>query len=509
MITRLSVFVFFLVIASDLLVGIVGSINGIKNEGVTPILLPSHAEETLNVEARVSSSGISQKYVAIDNTHEFSFVKLLADAELVHNKLEPIMRSLYFRIFRINLDSPCRLRERIDFCANGVEDGSDNSFETPSGVTLDAPECVPKCYVGRCQPYEITGSAFLNGLEHFVVRYPNEPDAADWDPKDLYSNSMWYKDILGFYPSREEKPVYVDLMHNPPSHTGYKGGDDWKEIYDLQCSSEDDVPCDQTEHLYRLISGMQSSVAAWSAWNYKCVNPIAAYQLKSELPRYLSNPKFYSKMLGDHPDRLENLYYTFQALLKTVCRLTPFLTGFTNSLGKQKEHEQLQHSLFDFLSAEYELCRDVDPVYDHRTCEGCQPRYTSNVAAQLKHPRLIEKFNNISDVIDCLGCEKCRLHGKLKLTALQIVVRSVGWTEHMMLERNEIVALLHALDYFAQSIIFVHKFNEQHKRHMVLYPLRLMLAVLLVITVVYRQELLQALCHCTIVEEEHEDAVAE
>ncbi|GIX65062.1 endoplasmic reticulum oxidoreductin, putative [Babesia caballi] len=475
----------------------VGALNGVKTDAITSIVVPAHAERVLSgVNDNFSPLKDSRGFVALEGDNSFSFEHLLSDAELVHSKLVPIMRSLYFRIFRVNLDSPCPLRARNDFCANSA-DGDDYSFEKDTGVALDTAECIPKCYVGRCQPHEMTSEATFDGLEHFVMRYADDEKSAQLDPKDVYTNNMWYNDFLGVYSKREDEPVYVDLLHNPPSHTGYRGADDWKNIYEIKSDCGDEVPCDQTEHLFRLISGMQSSVAVWAAWNYKCVNPVAAFQLKTELPVYLSNPEFYAKQLGNHPDRLENLYYTFQVMLKTLCRLAPFLTGFADNLGEQG-HEPLKHQLLELLGTEYELCRDVEPAYQVRPQEVCEPAHSCAATPRLRHPALIQKFAEISDIINCIGCEKCRLHGKIKLAALQIAVRAFGQAEQLMLERNEIVALLHALDYFAESIIFVHRFDEQHKKQLVLYSLRVMLGLLIVLVVSYRQELLQALCHCTV-----------
>ncbi|GFE55519.1 hypothetical protein BaOVIS_029230 [Babesia ovis] len=477
--------------------GSIGPMDGVKTDAITRIVVPAHAEGMMGVN--VSPLKNSSTFVSIRDNEKFSFEQLLSDADLVHNKLVPIMRSLYFRILKVNLDAPCPLRERNDVCSN-VNEG-EQFFEVGKNGNM---ECIPKCYVGRCQPQDVIPEPTLNGLEHFVLRYADDDKFVDLDPNDLYSNSPWYKDFLGIYSRNRDGVVHVDLMHNPPSHTGYRGGEDWNSIYDLHCDCTDEVPCEQTEHLFRLISGMQSSVAAWAAWNYKCTNPVAAYQLKSELPSYQTNPEFYYKMLGNYPERLENMYYTFQAMLKTVCRLSPFLKGFAKNLGQNPEWAHLQRSLFDLLGVDYELCRDVEPVYEPRADELCEGTSGCKAPPQLRHPALLEKFNSIADIVDCVGCEKCRLHGKLKLTALQIAVRAFSESERMVLERNEIVALLHALDYFAESIIFVHKFEELRKRQLVLYPLRVMVALLLVLLVAYRHELRQAMCPRSVDEDENE-----
>eukprot|EP00371_Babesia_bovis_P000760 XP_001609407.1 endoplasmic reticulum oxidoreductin [Babesia bovis T2Bo] len=461
--------------------------DGVKTDAITRIVVPAHAEGIMGVN--VSPLKHTARFVGIHDDDKFSIEHLLSDAELVHSKLAPLMRSLYFRILKVNLDTPCPLRERNDICSNGMDD--DGLLDNAKNGDF---ECIPKCYVGRCQPQEVSPEPTLDGLEHFVLRYVDDDKLAEMDPKDLYVDNPWYKDFLGIYSHNRDKAVYVDLMHNPPSYTGYRGGEDWNSIYDLQSDCGDEVPCDQTEHLFRLISGMQSSVAAWSAWNYKCVNSVAAYQLKSELPKYESNPQFYFKMLGNHPERIENMYYTFQAMLKTVCRLSPFLKGFAKNLGQHPEWAHLQRSIFDFLSVDYEFCRDVEPAYEQRSSEHCDATDGCTASPQLRHPALLKKFNSIADIVDCVGCEKCRLHGKLKLTALQIAVRAFGQTERLVLERNEIAALLHALDYFAESIIFVQRFEELKKRQLILYPLRIMLAIFVILVVAYRHVIAQALC---------------
>lgn len=69
-------------------------------------------------------------------------------------------------------------------------------------------------------------------------------------------------------------------------------------------------------------------------------------------------------------------------------------------------------------------------------------------------------FRNVSTIMDCVGCEKCRLWGKLQVqglgTALKILFSNKAWTngynelsttvnKHtLQLERSEIVALFNA-----------------------------------------------------------------
>jgi ERO1-like protein alpha len=48
------------------------------------------------------------------------------------------------------------------------------------------------------------------------------------------------------------------------------------------------------------------------------------------------------------------------------------------------------------------------------------------------------KFYNISRIIDCVGCEKCRLHGKLQITGLGAALKILFESEPK-LSRNELI----------------------------------------------------------------------
>ena len=80
-------------------------------------------------------------------------------------------------------------------------------------------------------------------------------------------------------------------------------------------------------------------------------------------------------------------------------------------------------------------------------------------------------FRNISKIIDCVSCQKCKLHGKLALlgvgTALKILLlpdRLIAST----IQREEVVALLNTVGKFSQAIdgiknLQVRKFTSSRR----------------------------------------------
>jgi ERO1-like protein alpha len=71
-------------------------------------------------------------------------------------------------------------------------------------------------------------------------------------------------------------------------------------------------------------------------------------------------------------------------------------------------------------------------------------------------------FRNVTAVMDCVGCEKCRLWGKLQLlgvaAALKVLVSDTAVPSSpapLTLERNEAVALVNLFDRLARSVATV------------------------------------------------------
>merc|ERR1719187_326460 len=63
-----------------------------------------------------------------------------------------------------------------------------------------------------------------------------------------------------------------------------------------------------------------------------------------------------------------------------------------------------------------------------------------------------QKFRNISRIMDCVGCDKCKLWGKIQITGLGMALKK--------LTRSEIVALFNAFGQISNSIEYVQMFKD-------------------------------------------------
>jgi hypothetical protein len=75
-----------------------------------------------------------------------------------------------------------------------------------------------------------------------------------------------------------------------------------------------------------------------------------------------------------------------------------------------------------------------------------------------------DKYRNISRIMDCIGCEKCRLWGKLQFlglgTAMKVMFASEAGLQRLRLSRNEAVAFVNVLHRLSMSVAAVGVFRE-------------------------------------------------
>ena len=76
-------------------------------------------------------------------------------------------------------------------------------------------------------------------------------------------------------------------------------------------------------------------------------------------------------------------------------------------------------------------------------------------------------FHNITKLLDCVGCEKCKLHGKLQILGLATSLKILFSLQQqeaggkLRLHRNEIIALVNMLYKVAESVETVRQLSLQ------------------------------------------------
>ncbi|CAM9271821.1 unnamed protein product [Ectocarpus sp. 12 AP-2014] len=265
---------------------------------------------------------------------------------------------------------------------------------------------------------------------------------------------------------------YVNLDLNPEKFTGYSGASAarvWGSIYWENLKGYQDNACMEKRILFRLLSGLHSSIMTQIANDYRFDDGT-----------WGPNTKMFVNAVGMHPDRLTNMYFTYVFVLRAIGKARPFLMGYDYDTGNDEDDKLTRQLINELVSTEQEKeagmvsvdndMRRDDSVpmclkgFDEKGLFGDASGDVAFEAGRedgsmaLKQ-EFMHKFHNISRIMDCVGCEKCKLWGKLETlglgTALKIMLFSSdveGKQDLKSLSRNELIALVNTAAQLAKSV---------------------------------------------------------
>ncbi|CAJ1958017.1 unnamed protein product [Sphenostylis stenocarpa] len=281
-----------------------------------------------------------------------------------------------------------------------------------------------------------------------------------WTNDDETDNGS-YLILIVVYPINYEM-TYVNLQLNPERYTGYTGPSArriWDSVYSENCPKLKDPSqelCQEEKILYKLISGLHSSIS---------IHIAAEYLLDEATNLWGQNLTLMYDRVLKYPDRVRNLYFTFLFVLRAVTKAADYLEQAEYDTGNYNEDLRTQSLIKQLL-------------YNPKLQAACPiPFDEANLWKGQSGPELKQKiqqqFRNISALMDCVGCEKCRLWGKLQVlglgTALKILF-SVDGQENsiqtLQLQRNEVIALMNLLNRLSESVKFVHEVGPAADRIM-------------------------------------------
>lgn len=322
--------------------------------------------------------------------------------------------------------------------------------------------------------------------ESCVVEYDDECDDRDYCvPEDQGSAG---------------KGDYVSLVDNPERFTGYAGEGAhqvWDAIYRENCFMKpvaeeleeqslnvplgglqavsdfrnvlqkeshrlDGLPLDneclEKRVFHRLISGMHASISTHLCWDY----------LNQTTGEWHPNMQCYKERLHKHPERISNMYFNYALVSRAVAKLRKHLEGYTfcsSDPEQDLETKQRVNQLTKVLSQPPQIF-DENLMFQDPNTAGLKEDFRN-------------RFRNVSRLMDCVGCDKCRLWGKLQVngygTALKVLFEydETKNGENPQLRRTELVALINTLGRISHSIAAARSFHEAlDAGHENAFPLR-------------------------------------
>uniref|UniRef100_A0A2R9CJ73 Endoplasmic reticulum oxidoreductase 1 beta n=1 Tax=Pan paniscus TaxID=9597 RepID=A0A2R9CJ73_PANPA len=396
----------------------------------------------------------------IDSIDNFNTYKIFP-------KIKKLQERDYFRYYKVNLKRPCPFWAEDGHCS------------------------IKDCHVEPCPEYlkmanntkELEDCEQANKLGAINSTLSNQSKEAfiDWARYDDSRDHFCELDD-----ERSPAAQYVDLLLNPERYTGYKGTSAWRvwnSIYEENCFKPRSVYrplnplvpsrgrffictfsclCLEKRVFYKLISGLHASINLHLCANYLLEETWGK-------PSWGPNIKEFKRRFdpvetkGEGPRRLKNLYFLYLIELRALSKVAPYF----------------ERSIVDLYTGNAEEDADTKTLLLNIFQDTNQMQFNFKSLIRLKiFSEFRLHFKNISRIMDCVGCDKCRLWGKLQTqglgTALKILFSEKeiqklpenSPSKGFQLTRQEIVALLNAFGRLSTSIRDLQNFKVllQHSR---------------------------------------------
>ncbi|KAJ7925012.1 hypothetical protein B0H13DRAFT_1977211 [Mycena leptocephala] len=274
----------------------------------------------------------------------------------------------------------------------------------------------------------------------------------------------YYRDSdFCFLDDNTGKGDYYDLTLIPERYTGYSGPDAarvWRSIYEENCfglseafriDGGDGGQCLEKRVYYKVISGLHASISTH----------ICRESLNQSTGEWGPNLQCFINRVASHPERLQYIYFNTVLLLRAVARIGPYLTAFDYcSTGNHTDDAETLAKLSNVISIAQSAGRfDETVLFRGENANIVKEEFKAH-------------FRNVSRIMDCVGCDKCRLWGKIQTTGVATALKILFELDekaldpaanHNLLQRSEVVALINTLFRFSESLEAVEDFREVWK----------------------------------------------
>jgi len=205
--------------------------------------------------------------------------------------------------------------------------------------------------------------------------------------------------------------------------------------------------CLEKRVFYRVMSGMHASISTHLCWDF----------LNQTTGKWQPNMSCYKSRLHKFPDRISNLYFNYALVTRAIAKLGPYLSqhaDYTFCMGDRDQDATTRAKVL----AVTEKAASVPQIFDESLM------FKNGEGPSLKED-FRNRFRNVSRLMDCVGCDKCRLWGKLQTAgygaALKVLFEfdNNKMPEPPLLKRTELVSLFNTYARLSSSLSAVQQFR--------------------------------------------------
>eukprot|EP00047_Mylnosiga_fluctuans_P006372 m.246541 g.246541 ORF g.246541 m.246541 type:complete len:448 (+) comp15076_c0_seq1:484-1827(+) len=372
----------------------------------------------------------------------------------VYAKLEQLSHLDFFKYYKANLHTTCPFWPDDGECrspACAVSTCSDDAV--PSGLKFDQE-------AGRA--YDCTEGTDLAFVRHTV----NDQQLATLESWTSIDEQLNFCDIE----DEGHNGEYVNLLDNPERYTGYVGsspGRIWRAMYSENCFKPDNLDanafltasvvrgmCIEKRVFYRVVSGLHACINLHVAASYPVIPGVFPLRQTVWGPNATLFDLFFDpqRTFGEGPSRLRNMYFTYLLLLRAAVKGAPLWASGVLRSGDTAQDALALGLITELIAGTGECSSTFN-----------ETEMFQGDLADLKL-EFSQRFKNVSRIMDCVGCEKCRMWGKVQIqglgTAMKILFSGDQPVTNLRLRRNELVAFFATFARFSQGLHELDQFRQ-------------------------------------------------
>lgn len=215
-----------------------------------------------------------------------------------------------------------------------------------------------------------------------------------------------------------------------------------------------DELCVEQRLFYRLLSGMHASISTHLCYAY----------LNKTTGEWSPNLECFMSRVGNHPERLSNMYFNYAVVSRAVAKLRNYIDGMHFASCETVDIDS-RRMLLRLVQASQKTA----PFFNE-TALFASPEF------QALKDEFRSRVRKVNALMSCVGCERCRLWGKVQTagygTALKLLFElperpedDPVLTREVMstFRRSELVALVNTFDRLTKSVMAVNYFRDQFR----------------------------------------------
>ena len=174
---------------------------------------------------------------------------------------------------------------------------------------------------------------------------------------------------------------------------------------------------------------------------------------------YSSNNTYFLEKVGDHKDRVKNLHFIYAAVIKAVGMMEPVLLNTDYQTGLDNKADKGTSILIRDLLRKINSGQCDEAFKEKDFFQGVEGESAQlELLGDIQH-----SFYNISRIMDCVACDKCRLNGKVQVRGLATILKVLFLPDSRKIEimktfsNQEIVSTIQLLHKLSESLNILEK----------------------------------------------------